>query len=92
MENLKHDVGRYLKDTLDISVKAEPWDGEGRLPFYLRNLYAFFQVSILNTPCLVMAPMGRGGTGPGSRPQARSPSTKDMGPRGHLRDQENFRL
>lgn len=56
MENLKDNFGRYLKDALDISVAPEPWEGEGRSPFFLRNLYSFFKVSILSTPCLVMIP------------------------------------
>lgn len=56
MENLRRDFERYLVETLDISAKPAPWAEENTLPFYLRNLYAFSQVSILNTPCLVMVP------------------------------------
>ena len=56
MENLRCDFERYLNETLDITVKTQPWEGEGNLPFFLRNMYAFFQVSVLNTRCLVMAP------------------------------------
>jgi len=56
MENLEHSFGSYLKETLGIFVKLEPWEGENRLPFFLQNLYEFFQASILHTPCLVMVP------------------------------------
>jgi hypothetical protein len=54
METLKNDFTRYVKETLDIPVKPEAWEGEGSLPFFLSNLYTFFQVSFLDTPCLVM--------------------------------------
>ena len=50
---MKNEFGRYVKEPLDIPVKPEAWEGEKRLPFFLQNLYAFFQVSILDTPCLV---------------------------------------
>lgn len=56
MENLEHSVANYIKETLGIFVDLEPWERGNSLPFFLQNLYAFFQVSILNTPCLVMAP------------------------------------
>ncbi len=60
MEKLRTEFRRYLKETLGVSVKPEAWEGEHGLPFFLRNLYAFFQVFILRTPCLVMAPKEEG--------------------------------
>ncbi|MHC1729179.1 MAG: transcriptional regulator [Syntrophobacteraceae bacterium] len=56
MENLEQSVARYIKETLNILIKLESWEGENSLPFFLQNLYAFFEVSILHTPCLVMVP------------------------------------
>lgn len=55
MENIRCDFERYLEEALDITVNTQPWEGEGSLPFFLRNMYAFFQVSVLDTRCLVMA-------------------------------------
>lgn len=45
---------RYLKETLDISVQLKKWKEAKKLPFFLRNLYAFFEVPILETSCLAM--------------------------------------
>jgi len=45
---------RYLKETLDIYVQPEKWKGAVKLPFFLRNLYAFFEVPILGMYCLAM--------------------------------------
>lgn len=45
-------------EMLGIFVKPEDWRAADQLPFFLRNLYAFFQVTILNTPCLVMVCKG----------------------------------
>ena len=58
MVNMEHAFKRYLKDALGISVKPRKWPAAGQLPFFLRNLYAFFQATILNTPCLVMVCKG----------------------------------
>lgn len=45
---------RYLKETLDICVQPKKWEETETLPFFLRNLYAFFEVPILETACLAM--------------------------------------
>lgn len=54
MENLEHGVAHYISETLGIFVELEPWERGNSLPFFLQNLYEFFRVSILHTPCLVM--------------------------------------
>lgn len=54
MENLRGDFERYLNEALDITVKTQPWEGGDGLPFFLRNMYTFFQVSLLDTRCVVM--------------------------------------
>jgi hypothetical protein len=56
MEPLRRDFERYLNETLGLAVKTQTWERENSLPFFLRDMYAFFQVSILNTLCVVMAP------------------------------------
>jgi len=45
---------RYLKETLDIYVLPKKWEEAEKLPFFLRNLYAFFEVPMLGTHCLAM--------------------------------------
>jgi hypothetical protein len=55
MEQMDLSFARYLKETLDIIVQPKYWNGAEMLPFFLRNLYSFFEVSILDTPCLAMA-------------------------------------
>jgi hypothetical protein len=56
MEDLELSVVHYMKETLGIFVELEPWKRGDGLPFFLQNLYAFFKVSILHTPCLLMVP------------------------------------
>jgi DNA-binding MarR family transcriptional regulator len=55
MDQLATNFRRYLKETLDIEARPKQWQGTGRLPIFLRNSYAFLEVRILGTPCLVMA-------------------------------------
>jgi len=55
MDQLATNFKRYLKETLDIDARPEQWAGTGKLPIFLRNVYAFFEVRILGMPCLVMA-------------------------------------
>ena len=46
---------RSIKETLNILAQPKKWIEAEKLPFYLQNLYVFFRVSILDTPCLAMA-------------------------------------
>jgi len=46
---------RYIKETLNIIAQPKKWIEAEKLPFYLQDLYVFFRVSILDTPCLAMA-------------------------------------
>jgi len=45
---------RYLHGTLGTEVSPTPWDEGTRLPFFLRNLYTFFKVRLLEASCLLM--------------------------------------
>jgi len=45
---------RYLHETLDAEVIPTPWDEGKRLPFFLRKLYTFFEVQLLEASCLLM--------------------------------------
>ncbi len=54
MKSLLRDFERHLKENLDITATTEKWDGVDSLPFFLRDSYTFYEVSLLNTPCLLM--------------------------------------
>ena len=47
-------VKRYLHQTLGAEVSPTPWDEGTRLPFFLRKLYTFFEVQLLEASCLLM--------------------------------------
>jgi DNA-binding MarR family transcriptional regulator len=54
MENTIISLECYLKKTLDINVALKEWMEVDKLPFFLRNLYAFFEMPIMDTYCLAM--------------------------------------
>lgn len=64
MDQLANSLKRYLKETLDIDIRPEQWLGTENLPIFLRNMYVFFEVRILDTPCLVMAAKDKTGQTP----------------------------
>jgi hypothetical protein len=45
---------RYLHETLGVEVSPIQWDEGTRLPFFLQNLYTFFEVQLLDVPSLLM--------------------------------------
>ena len=55
MDQLARNLKRYLKETLDIDVRPKKFLGTDNLPIFLRNMYVFFEVRILDMSCLVMA-------------------------------------
>lgn len=55
MDQLATNFKRYLKEALDIDLYPKRWPGTGKLPIFLRNTYAFYEVGILEMHCLVMA-------------------------------------
>jgi hypothetical protein len=54
MKSLLRDFERHLKENLDITAATKKWDGVDSLPFFLRDSYTLYEVSLLNTPCLLM--------------------------------------
>jgi hypothetical protein len=54
MDELLRDFERHLRETLSITVVPKKWEDAGKLPLFLRDLYVFFQVSLLDTPYLLM--------------------------------------
>lgn len=55
MDQLATNFRRYLNETLEIDAHPKQWHGTGKLPIFLRNMYVFFELRILGTPCLAMA-------------------------------------
>jgi len=55
MEQITSSFKRYLKETLNIDAHPKQWSETGKLPIFLRNMYVFFEMRILEVPCLVMA-------------------------------------
>lgn len=52
--NLVRQLESYLKEVLGVSVAARTWESGSRLPVFLREGYAFYEVRILDTPCLLV--------------------------------------
>ncbi len=44
----------YFYDTLHIQLKAKPWKGQGELPFFLVDLYTFYEAELLDQACVFM--------------------------------------
>lgn len=59
-------IREYLNETLGIEVSPVKWANSRRLPLFLRDGYAYFEVNVLTTPCLLMCDEGH---------DARSPAT-----------------
>lgn len=55
MDPLAINLKRYLKETLDINVHPRQWPGSKKLPIFLREIYTFFELHMMEMPCLVMA-------------------------------------
>jgi len=45
---------QYMHEALSVAISPTPWDGSTRLPFFLRDHYTFFEVQLLDIPCLLM--------------------------------------
>jgi DNA-binding MarR family transcriptional regulator len=54
MDQMEISFERYLKEALGICVRLRKWKETEKLPFFLRNLYVFFQAPILDTSCLAI--------------------------------------
>jgi DNA-binding MarR family transcriptional regulator len=54
MDNILNKLQRYFLDTLDIRVSAERWEEAGQLPLFLRDMYEFYLISVLNGSFLLM--------------------------------------
>lgn len=51
------ELALYLGSALGIEVKLKKWNGQD-LPFFMRELYTFYEISLLGKPCVVLVPRG----------------------------------
>ncbi len=58
MTKLIHQLEQYLRETIGITVVAQPWAESSGLPQYLRERYRFFRMDVLGTECVLMADIG----------------------------------
>jgi len=49
---LKASLEKYLKDSIDESIKMNLWNGKNKLPLYLLEQYRFYETEILGRHCL----------------------------------------
>jgi DNA-binding MarR family transcriptional regulator len=54
---LINDLALYLGTALGVEIKLKKWNGQD-LPFFMRELYAFYEISLLGKPCIVFVPRG----------------------------------
>ena len=54
MLNLVQKLEKYLFESLGVSLAIQKWQKEKSLPFFLRDLYNFYECQLLHEPCLVM--------------------------------------
>jgi DNA-binding MarR family transcriptional regulator len=44
----------YLKENIDDHVTIKPWDDKNIFPVFLRDIYNFYEMTILDTTCIVI--------------------------------------
>ncbi|MDP8239675.1 MAG: hypothetical protein P9X24_11350 [Candidatus Hatepunaea meridiana] len=54
MNRLIRNLEEYIRETLDVVIDVKIWIGAEKLPFYLRDRYAFYQTDLLNRQFLIM--------------------------------------
>ncbi len=54
MKVLLEALSAYLYKTTNIKVSSRPWKGQKTLPFFLADLYSFYEISFLEHPCLLI--------------------------------------
>jgi hypothetical protein len=58
VNNLIEKLQKYLGETLSLEVSAHLWKDQSKLPFFLLDSYDFFEIFLLNHPCLLMVAKG----------------------------------
>lgn len=57
-ESLEQRLKQHFSEVLSVSITLQPWAGQGALPPFLRDPYAFVTAPILGTLCLFMLDLG----------------------------------
>lgn len=50
---------KYIKDALAVDLVIKPWDGSLDLPFFLKELYSFYQTEIMGLTCILIVAKDR---------------------------------
>jgi hypothetical protein len=58
MQDLPQKLENYLFENLSIISHLKPWREEKGLPYFLRDLYTFYECELLSQSWLVMAVRG----------------------------------
>lgn len=54
MADLIEKLKKYLDEVLGVEISIFSWKDQKKLPLYLVDAYTFFEISLLNKPCLIM--------------------------------------
>lgn len=54
MSTLIEQLIQYLRDTLNVTIPARPWEKSKHLPFFLQDGYAYFQAELFGLNILLM--------------------------------------
>lgn len=58
MERFIGPFERYVEETLGIAVHPVVWRGRDRVPFFLQDRYALYEVRMMGTACVLMVDAG----------------------------------
>jgi hypothetical protein len=53
------ELKEYLDLTLGLHVKVKPWRKQDELPFFLADLYDFYEIALLKNVCVLMLAKGK---------------------------------
>lgn len=48
------EIELYLKDNIDDKIKVDKWNDVNNIPIFLRNIYKFYSMTILENPCILL--------------------------------------
>ena len=54
MSKLKITAEAYLKENIDDHTQIKPWPEMNNLPVFLKSIYRFYEMTILNTRCVLL--------------------------------------
>ncbi len=54
LQNKIEDLTAYLYKILGVRVSVKSWKGHDKLPFFLNDLYDFYEISLLEHSCLLL--------------------------------------